>query len=290
LLLFGPPATEAASWSPDGQQLAYSYIGGPENIYLVSTDGSDVVALVTRAQRDFRPEWSPDGSHLVFTTVMEGAHVIMRVDRDGGNLEAISKPEEAAGDPDYSPDGRNLLYFTDEPLPRDLFIRDMRTGNVSALTETGDFEEASPRWAPDGRHIVFVGTEAREGAEGDIWTLDSESGSRKNVTATDFAGEFHPDWSHDGSRLVYIKVEDSEFKVVVYDLESEIETVVARGQGYAVLDPHFSLDDQFVTFTRTDFAEVGAGMPAIVKVSLKSGEESLIVKGRYLSEIAADGD
>ena len=205
-------------------------------------------------------------------------------------LTSLSKPEAAAGDPDYSPDGQRLLYFADEPLPRDLFVRDMQTGKVSALTDTRDFEEASPRWAPDGRQIVFVGTDVHEGAESDIWTLDTETGGRNNVTASEFAGEFHPDWSHDGSRLVYIKVEDGEFKVVVFDLESEIETVIAWGQGYAVLDPHFSLDDQFVTFTRTDFAEEGAGMPAIVRVSLESGEESLIVKGRYLSEIARDGD
>ena len=280
-------ASIAVSWSPDGRQLAYSYIGGPENIFLVNLDGTAVVELVSREQRDFRPEWSPDGSHLVFTSVEDGVHVMMRVDRDGSNLKAISRPEEAAGDPDYSPDGRRLLYFTDEPLPRDLFVRDTETGEVTALTSTKDFEEVSGRWGPDGRRIVFVGTEASEGAEGDIWILDTETGDRHNVTNSANAGEFHPDWSHDGTRLVYIKVENGRFAVAIHNLKSRMETVVADGNGYAVLDPHFSADDEFVTFTRTDFAEKAAGMPAIVKVSLDSGEETTITKGLYLSEADA---
>ncbi len=213
---------------------------------------------------------------------------MMRVDRDGRNLRAISLPEEAAGDPDYSPDGRHLLYFTDEPLPRDLFVRDTETGEVTALTSTKDFEEVSGRWGPDGRRIVFVGTQASEGAEGDIWILDTKTGDRHNVTNSANAGEFHPDWSHDGTRLVYIKVENGRFTVVVHNLESQMETVVADGNGNAVLDPHFSRDDEYVTLTRTDFAEKAAGMPAIVKVSLDSGVETPITKGLYLSQSAAE--
>ena len=279
--------SQAASWSPDGRQLAYSYIGGPENIYLVNTDGTGVITLVKREERDFRPEWSPDGSHLVFTAVVDGVHVMMRVDRDGRNLQPISQVAEAAGDPDYSPDGRRLLYFTDEPLPRDLFIRDVETGEVNALTNTPDFEETSGRWAPDSRRIVFVGTETSEEAEGDIWTLDTETGKRHNLTRTADVGEFHPDWSHDGSRVVYIRVQDDQFAVAVRDVNTENETIVADGNGFAVLAPHFSLDDSHITFTRTDFAEKGAGMPAIVRVSLENGDEISIAKGQYLSQMTS---
>lgn len=286
-LLAAPVAAFCAASSPDGRQLAYSYIGGPENIYLVDTDGSNVVPLVVRDQRDFRPEWAPDGSHIVFTSVVDGVHVIMRVDRDGGNLRRLSELAEAAGDPDYSPDGKRLVYFTDEPQPRDLFVRDLATGQVTALTMTPDFEEMSPRWAPDGRRVVFVGKSVAEDAESDIWILDTLTGERRNVTASPKTGEFHPDWSNDGSRLIYIRVKDGDFAVVVSDLESCDETIVADGNGYAVLSPHFSPDDANVLFTRTDFAEQGEGMPAIVRVSLVDGSETRVAKGLYPSQIAA---
>jgi len=285
--LIMPLSVEAASWSPDGQLLAYSYIGGPENIYIVNAEGSSTRSVVVREQRDFRPEWSADGAHLVFTTVIDGVHAIVRVDIDGGNLQRMSRLEEAAGDPDYSPDGRQLLYFTDEPLPRDLFVRNIASGEVTALTDTPGFEEVSPRWHPDGRQVVFVGKQNGENMESDIWVLDTVTSERRNLTATESIGEFHPDWSHDGSRVVYIRVENGEFDVVIQDVDSGQETIVASGNGFAVLDPHFSPDDSEVSFTRTDFAEMGEGMPAIVVVLLEDGTERQLTQGLYLSQSEA---
>lgn len=278
----------AASWSPDGARLAYSYIGGPENIYLVHADGSDPTAVLVRERREFRPEWAPDGSHLVFTSVADDAPVLMRIGADGTNLRRIPGIAAGAGDPDYAPDGRRLVYFTDAPLPRNLLVHDLATGENTTLTDTPDFDETSPRWAPDGARIVFVGKTQEEKAESDIWVLDTRTGEKRNLTATPSIGEFHPDWSHDGSCIVYIRVEDGRFAVAIRDVESNREKIVADGNGYAVLDPHFSPDDRYLTFTRTDFAEKGPGMPAIVRLSLDDKSELRIVKGRYLSEIAAD--
>jgi Tol biopolymer transport system component len=284
LLILMPQAVAAASWSPDGSKIAFSYIGGPENIYLMNSDGTGKIGLVVRDQRDFQPEWAPDGSHLVFTSVIDGQHVIMRVNIDGTGLQQITAVEDAAGDPDYSPDGTRLLYFTDEPRPRDLFIREVATNKVTQLTQTPDFEEASPRWAPDGRRIAFVGSDKTEGAESDIWLLDTGTGQRRNLTASQEVGEFHPDWSHDGTRVVYIRTLNSQFSVATRDVRSGVETIVASGNGFAVLSPHFSTDDSLITFTRTDFAEKAKGMPAIVHVSVADGSEVLVAKELYLSE------
>lgn len=278
----GAGRPEAASWSPDGKRIAYSFIGGPENIYLVNPDGTGNTPLVVREQRDFQPEWAPDGSHLVFTSVVDGVHVMMRVNPDGTGLKQISEVEEAAGDPEYSPDGSKLLYFTDEPRPRDLFVRDVETGEVTALTATPEFEEYSPRWAPDGHRVAYVGK--KPGATGDIWVLDTTSKKDRNVTESPEVDEFHPSWSHDGTRIVYIRNVGGKFSVGMRDADGN-ETIVADGNGYAVLSPHFSPDDHFVTFTRTDFEEKGEGMPAIVRVSLEDGSETTIVKGLYLSQM-----
>jgi Tol biopolymer transport system component len=271
------PAAHAAPWSPDGSWIAYSYIGNPENIYLVRADGSEPRTLLARNQRDFRPEWSPDGSHLVFTSVVEGKHVMVQLDLEGRHTR-LSEPEEVAGDPEYSPDGKQLLYFTDEPLPRELYLRELATGETRQLTDTPEFDEYSARWAPDGRRVAFVGKTQEENATGDIWILDIENGRRQNATRSPETDEFHPAWSHDGNKLVYIQVRDGDFSVVWRDLESGKEQLLAGGNGYAVLSPHFSPNDEWVSFTRTDFAEKAEKLPAIVKVRLRDGQETVITR------------
>lgn len=278
-------AVQAAPWSPDGSKIVYSYIGGPENIYIVNADGSDQQDLVIRSVRDFRPEWAPDGSHILFTSTIDGKHVIMKINPDGSNLEQLTQPAQAAGGADYSPDGSHYVYFTDEPRARDLYIHDLATGSDKALTQTPAFSEMSPRWSTDGRTIAFVGQGHTEGAESDIWTIDIETGERQNITQTDDIGEFHPDWSRDGKSVVYIRVKNGTFDVAVRNFETLDETIIASGNGYAVLSPHFSPDDTEVSFTRTDFAERGEGMPAIVSVRLDDKREKLIAKGLYLSQM-----
>jgi Tol biopolymer transport system component len=143
----------------------------------------------------------------------------------------------------------------------------------------------SPRWHPDGMQAVFVGKESGENIESEIWVMDTSSGGRRNLTGTANVGEFHPDWSHDGTRVVYIRVENGNFDVAIRDVDSGTETIVASGNGFAVLDPHFAPNDTEITFTRTDFAEKGEGMPAIVAVSLQDGTERTIAKGLYLSQM-----
>jgi len=274
----------AASWSPDGKRIAYSFIGGPESLYIMDADGARAHAILVREQRDFQPEWAPDGSYLVFTSTSEGHHTIMKIAPNGTGLTALSEPAEEAADPDVSPDGKRILFFTSDPRPRDLYVRDLSSGATQPLTSTDAFSETSPRWAPDGRSIVYVGSDTTRGAKGDLWIMDLETRKPRNLTATPRVSEFHPAWAHDGTRVTYIRHEGDRFDVAMLDLRSGKETIVASGNGYAVLSPHFSPDDRFVTFTRTDFAEVGPGMPAIVKVSLGDGSETKLVQELYLTQ------
>jgi hypothetical protein len=55
-----------ATWSPDGNQLAFSYSLNPENpeIYVMNADGSEQRPLISGTSIDLHPAWSPDGSRL----------------------------------------------------------------------------------------------------------------------------------------------------------------------------------------------------------------------------------
>ena len=79
------------AWSPAGTRIAFS-AGSPGAdplfIHLMNPDGSDIIQLTTgtAGNRDYSPDWSPDGSKIVFTHCqVEGFCGISVMNSDGSN-------------------------------------------------------------------------------------------------------------------------------------------------------------------------------------------------------------
>ena len=53
-------------WSTNGKKIAFFYIHNIEDIYTVNPDGSDFHIVDGHPNRDFGPQWSPNGKNLVF--------------------------------------------------------------------------------------------------------------------------------------------------------------------------------------------------------------------------------
>lgn len=281
VLLVAFSQLSAAPWSPDGKKMAFSFIGNPENIYFANEDGSAPVTLVHRPIRDFRPEWSPSGQKIIFTSTVEGKHVVSVINKDGSDLRQLTKPAQALGGASYHPDGKKLVMFTDEPLDRDLFILELSSGEISALTQTSKFDEMSPRWSKDGKFIVYVGQNRAGKAESDIWRFDLQTQKHTNLTRTKSIGEFHPSVSNDNLKVCFIQVVKGEFQLTLLDLESGALKILLKGEGNALMSPHFSPDSEWVSYTRTDFSEKDNQLPIIAKIHIGNGKVKRLAKGIY---------
>ena len=63
----------AASWSPDGQQIAFtSPVDGDHEIYVVDVTGENIIQLTDNDASDAYPSWSPDGSRIAFCSNRDG--------------------------------------------------------------------------------------------------------------------------------------------------------------------------------------------------------------------------
>ena len=109
--------TGAAEWSPDGEWIVFNKKSGPigvkgSDLYLVHPDGSELKAITT-AGADGKSDqdgavWSPDGTHLLFTSIPGGpdeGQDLWTVDVDGTGLTQLTDtPAEYFG---YSWQPRN---------------------------------------------------------------------------------------------------------------------------------------------------------------------------------------
>lgn len=125
----GPPTAElgAPAWSPDGTQLVYYQVtkdagrqpSGSSVMYIVNTDGTGLHALKTPGLAAGDPDWSPDGSLIVFSTepIHEWNDVgaadnpdVYVVHTDGTGLKQLTF-DSGSGAPSWTSDGK-ILYFS----------------------------------------------------------------------------------------------------------------------------------------------------------------------------------
>ena len=156
--------TLSPTWHPSGEKLAFtSYKNGEQRIYelrdccLVHLSGGPRVD-------DLSPSYSPDGRRMVFQTNRFGTQVpqIMVMPGQGGEAETVSPYEYGRSGsyaaPEWSPVSDLVAFHgairrgTHHILVADLGGRARR---LRQLTWEGNNED--PSWAPDGRHLVFIG-------------------------------------------------------------------------------------------------------------------------------------
>jgi dipeptidyl aminopeptidase/acylaminoacyl peptidase len=188
-------------WSPDGKLLAFAgNQGGKAGLFVVHQDGSDVTSLApTNGTNSPLPgtgremTWSPDGKQIAFISSTPSA------------LAA-----EASGDPMvisrylYKPDaGEGMTRFNDNQRLH-IFAVDLASKQVRQLT-SGESDEHSLDWSPDGKEILFVSNREPNQDEFfnyDVFALRVADGSVRRLTATEF-NEYEPLWSPDGRHIVY---------------------------------------------------------------------------------------
>ena len=157
------------AWSPNGRQLAFAAVNdlganaqprGGRGLFVVDVDGTGLRRVTPWALRaGDRPDWSPDGSRIVFRSQSDrlggiGAD-LYTVRPDGSDLRRLTrvKPGNRVFPGSYSPDGRWVVLATSNDatdptgtLP-DLFV--VRTDGTGAtrVMRSPTLEE-SPDWGP----------------------------------------------------------------------------------------------------------------------------------------------
>jgi Tol biopolymer transport system component len=211
------------SFSPDGDQLAFSWTGERNDnwdVYILMVGSPEVRRLTSDSAPQGAASWSPDGRQIAYlgpgpgapSTYPDGAASIYLVSPLGGAPRRLGGfPAMSAVQPSWSPDGRWLAVArarsATEPQRDGVYLVPVAGGEPRRLDlprEAGTLH--APRFSPDGRHLAYVASPGLAAWSLEVVDLDAEylpaaPPRRLIAPAVDLGDEIA--WTRDGTMLVY---------------------------------------------------------------------------------------
>ncbi len=183
-------SNSAPAWSPDGRRLAVvlSRDGGSQ-INIINADGSgQPVRLAASASIDTEPNFSPDGSAILFTSDRGGSPQIYRIPVSGGQPQRMTFDGSYNVSARYHPDGKSFTFIHRCSGRFAVAVQDLTTRQVQVLSDGGVDE--SPGFAPNGRMILYASV---AGGRGILAAVSSDG--RVKQRFTEDAGDIRePAW------------------------------------------------------------------------------------------------
>jgi dipeptidyl aminopeptidase/acylaminoacyl peptidase len=180
-----PMRAWSPAWSPDGTKIAYEGYGseGVRTLFVldVATGESTAIADAGRVLPSAQPQFTPDGSSLLYTDGRSSYAVLRIVPIDGGKSTVLIGRDEGmgyAGNGSLSPDGSLVTMMGNEIAgPGAIrFVANADGTKLRSIPEGGS--NPAGTWSPDGSRIVCSDFSGK-----DIVVVDVASGVASRVAA-----------------------------------------------------------------------------------------------------------
>lgn len=210
------------AFNPTGDRIAFlTDRNGYKEIMIMSAIDGKIIDTVVRGEKagDYEEmhwlrggiTWSPNGKMIAFVAKAGKNDAIHIKKVENGGYDKIIIPDmDAVYTPDWSSDGKKILFCGIKNGKLDLFTIDIETETYVRLTNDF-FDEANPRWSPDGTKVVFSSdrltlpyehTIAEMTGNYDIFIMNADGTNVQRITTSQF-NDMGPSWSPDSENIVF---------------------------------------------------------------------------------------
>jgi Tol biopolymer transport system component len=225
---------------------------------------------------DLQPDWSPDGTRIVFTRCASQRCEIWTVNRNGTGFKRIGpdclRKTRACidrGSPSWSPDSKRIAFGQASEVRADgrvkdpdIYVMNANGSGVRRIThmfanKAYEIDLFWPIWSPDGKQLVF---EVRNFQTADppnrraFFIVNVDASGLRQLTPWSLNAGGRPDWSPDGRLILFRTISTSNRH------HGNLHTIRPDGTGLrkltsypapkTVLSGSFSPDGKWIAFSR----------------------------------------
>lgn len=215
-----PYLDKTPSWFPDGRQIVFqSDRTGKMEVWEINADGSNqrqvtgtgnstagaspAQTLQKKAPYYFNPDWSPDGSRILFESTTDGKFALYTISPDGSNLKKLTSGEANDEQPCWSRDGRQIVFISDQDGHLQLYLMNADGSERHRLTNAEGLDY-QPDFSPKGDAVIFEARLERAATRHNIYVIRTDGAGRVRLT-DESANSEAPRWSPDGRRIVFVR-------------------------------------------------------------------------------------
>jgi Tol biopolymer transport system component len=193
-----------ASWSANGQHIAFAAGTGAKDIYVMNANGKGLINITNTPDVDEDwPEWSVKGNKLIFSGNATGNHEIYSFDPDEGIMIQLTNRIQDDKWPTYSPDGSRIAFQSDMGTSdgrTEIFVMNADgSGDPVRLTNHAGFDQM-PTWSPDGSQIAFMST--RDGNP-NIYKINGDGSGTPVQLTSHSSADARPSWSRQTNKIFF---------------------------------------------------------------------------------------
>ena len=201
-----------AEWSPDASHIVYAADapGDTIRLFTVRRDGTGVHQVTGdgKLMFDAAPTFTPDGTGIVYTRCRPdppGGCALAFVRTDGTGKKQLTQFSHDPADfyADVSPNGRRVAFarFGAHGIIAQIWVMRIDGSNAHPVTKPA-LEAASPRWTPDGNHLLVTSLFNHLGEN--IYRMRADGTQLEQLTHVRYPhNAFFAAPSPSGSRIVY---------------------------------------------------------------------------------------